>query len=78
MKASKFLLCSRNPVSGVSSRQENHLDVTNSQMEIFFKFKKSPSCGGLVQTTSNSIKKEMIQMIQIRESCYIFFVIKCN
>ena len=36
MKTSKILLCSRNPVYGVSGGQENRLDVTNSHTEKFF------------------------------------------
>ena len=46
MKASKVLLCSRNPVSGVSGGQENRLDVTNPHTERFFlNLKNRPAVG---------------------------------
>ena len=41
MKASKVLLCSRNPVSGVSGGQENRLDATNPHTERFLKTLKN-------------------------------------
>ena len=51
-KTLNVLLCSRNPVYGVSGGQENRLDVTNPHTErFFFKFEKPPRCGGLVQAT---------------------------
>ena len=46
MKASKVLLCSRNPIYGVSVGQENRLDVTNPHTERFFlNLKKRPAVG---------------------------------
>ena len=46
MKASKVLLCSKNPVSGVSGEQENRLDVANFHAERFFLNLKNRSVGG--------------------------------
>ena len=46
MKTYEVLLCSRNPVSGVSGGQENRLDVTNPHTERFFlNLKKRPAVG---------------------------------
>ena len=46
MKTSKALLCSRNPICGVSLGQENRFDVTNPHTERFFsKLKNRPAVG---------------------------------
>ena len=52
MKASKVLLCSRNPVSGVSGGQENRLDVARvsgvmyitSVQQVFTTLTQTPDC----------------------------------
>ena len=47
MKTLKVLLCSRNPVYGVSGGQENRLDVTNPHTERFFWNMKNRSAVGV-------------------------------
>ena len=65
MKASKVLLCSKNPVSGVSGGQENRLDVTNLTRKDFFKFEKSPRCVGLVQASILNEKERRIPFLSV-------------
>ena len=65
MKASKALLCSRNYVSGVSSGQENRLDVTKPHTERFFLFEKSPQLWGFGKAIPGSMLRAR-QKLRVR------------